>query len=159
MLKDENDVAGSAGLRPEIDQCRPDRYDHHGSLLVQGLPLPHLARNAQSQAAYCAVTPVDASGRLADRAPLQALGWLAGRTLDIAYQDGAIAVTARRGGRWKITRQGYLLLPSSLRRSCGMAAGDRLLVVAYPDRGSLVAYTMGALELMVALYAAAPETR
>lgn len=157
MLTGENHVARSA--RSETDQCRPDRHGHYENLLSQGLPLPRLARNVQPQARCCAVTPVDSSGRLGDRAPLLSLGWLKGRTLDIACQDGAVAVTARRGGRWKVTRQGHLLLPSAIRRSCGIAVGDRLLVLAYLDRGSLMVYTMGALELMVALYTGEHEVR
>ncbi|WP_432049907.1 AbrB/MazE/SpoVT family DNA-binding domain-containing protein [Verrucosispora sp. NA02020] len=66
-------------------------------------------------------------------------------------------MTSRRGGRWKISRQGHLFLPSSVRRSCGIGPGDRLLILAYPDRSLLVAYTMGALELMVSRYVGEQE--
>ena len=40
-----------------------------------------------------------------------------------------------------------------------MAAGDRVLALAYPDRCSLVIFTMSALELMIERYAGEEELR
>lgn len=108
---------------------------------------------------YGVITPVDTSGRLADRAPLKALGWPAGRPIDISCDGSSVTVTECRDGRWKITQQGHLLLPASLRRSYGIAAGDRVLALAHPDRASLLVYTMRALDLMVALYESDQKAR
>ncbi|RBQ05728.1 hypothetical protein DQE82_25815 [Micromonospora sp. LHW51205] len=113
-------------------------------LIVQGVRLA---------AALCAVASVDVSGRLADRRPLQALGWFAGRAVEVVGRKDAFAVTARPDARTTIGGQGHLVLPSSVRRSCGIGPGHRLLVLAYPDRSLLVAYTMSALELMLSRYA------
>lgn len=152
VLHGEREVAGSAGDAPEGGQLRADRADYPGRLLARGLPLPHLVRSVKPQATICTVTSVDANGRLADRRPLQALGWFAGHAVDVTGRDTAITVTARRGGRWAISRQGHLVLPPSVRRSCGLGTGHRLLVLAYPNRGMLAAYTMSAVELMLSRY-------
>ncbi|MEV4666126.1 AbrB/MazE/SpoVT family DNA-binding domain-containing protein [Micromonospora echinofusca] len=151
VLHNERQVAGSSGRATGEDQLWVDRTGYP-SVAAQGLPLPSLTRAVRTQAALCAVTSVDASGRLADRRPLQALGWLAGRTVEVTGREMAITVTARRDGRWKISRQGHLVLPSSVRRSCGIGPGHRLLVLAYPDRSLLLAWTMGVLELLLSRY-------
>lgn len=152
MLREEGEVAGSAGEAPEGGQLRAVRYEQPDGLLARGLPLPDLARSVKPQATVCAVTSVDASGRLADRRPLQALGWCAGRAVDVTGRDTAITAAARRGGRCTISRSGHLVLPASVRRTCGIGPGHRLLVLAYPDRALLMTYTMSALELMVSRY-------
>ncbi|MCG5471369.1 hypothetical protein [Micromonospora cabrerizensis] len=151
MLHEQGEIAVSASKGPEDGQVGAGPYDHY-NLIARGLPLPRLARTLKPQAVHCAVTSVDVSGRLADRRPLQALGWFAGRPVDLVARDNVITVTARRGGRWTINRQGHLVLPSSVRRSCGVERGHRLLVLAYLDRSVLLVYTMSALELMVSRY-------
>lgn len=151
MLHEEGAIAGPASKALEDAQLRAGPHGHY-TQLARGLPLPRLARNLKPQAAHCAITSVDSGGRLADRRPLHALGWFAGRTLEIAGRQNAITVTAQRSGRWTISRQGFLVLPSSVRRSCGIDPGHRLLVMAYSDRSLLLVYTMGALELMASRY-------
>lgn len=119
---------------------------------AQGLPLPRLLRTPTSMGIYCSVTPVDVNGRLADRNPMRALGWRPNLPISLAWQEGIVIVKAREKATWKLTQHGYLLLPSSVRRSCGIGSADRVLVCANPTRGSLVVYTMGHLERMVGVY-------
>ncbi|MGY4684402.1 AbrB/MazE/SpoVT family DNA-binding domain-containing protein [Micromonospora aurantiaca (nom. illeg.)] len=152
MLREVGQAAESKVAAYGRDQVRAGRHGYPG-VVAQGLPLPSLTRGLKPQAALCAVTSLDLSGRLADRRPLQAVGWIAGRTVEVVGRNNVITVTARGGGQSTIGRQGHLVLPSSVRRSCGLGPGHRLLVLAYPDRSLLVAYTMSALELMLSRYA------
>jgi hypothetical protein len=117
-----------------------------------GLPLPRLMQITAPAEFYCTVTPVDVNGRLADRNPLRALGWEANLQVSVVCQRGVIVVEARDRGLSKLTQQGYLLLPSYVRRSCGMVAGDRVMALAYPDRGSLMIYTMGLLQRIIRIH-------
>ena len=55
-------------------------------------------------------------------------------------------------GRETVTGQGHLRLPADLRHALRLNSGDRLLVVAHPHQGLLVAYTMPALDAMVSSY-------
>lgn len=118
-----------------------------------GLPLPQFGQKLQSEMAIGAITPLDVNGRLADRAPLRALGWTAGDALTLKYRNGVVVVERQRGGQWRLTRQGHLLLPVPMRRRCLLAAGDRALVLAYPDCDSLLVLTMGVLEAIVTRHA------
>ncbi|MGC4903374.1 hypothetical protein ACLQ2Y_29105 [Micromonospora echinospora] len=146
------EVDHAAPLAESGDREAQLRVDRLG-LAPRGLPLPSLAQGVKPQAALCAVTSVDLNGRLADRRPVQALGWFPGRTVEVIGRNNAITVSARPGGQCTIGRQGHLVLPSPVRRSCGIGPGHRLLVLAYPDRSLMVAYTMSALELILSRYA------
>ncbi|MEU1813161.1 hypothetical protein [Micromonospora aurantiaca (nom. illeg.)] len=117
--------------------------------VAKGLPLPRLSKPPATTGIYCSVTPVDVNGRLADRKAMQALGWRPNLPISLAWQEGIVIVKASKKAAWKITQHGYLLLPSSVRRSCGIEPADRVLVCAYLTRESLVVYTMGFLESMV----------
>lgn len=46
-------------------------------------------------------------------------------------------------------------MPVAVRRWCAVRAGDRVLLVAAPDRGVLVVHTMAALDAMLGRYHAA----
>jgi AbrB family looped-hinge helix DNA binding protein len=41
---------------------------------------------------------------------------------------------------------GYITIPAALRRRCGLAAGDKVLLAALPDRGSLAAYSLAVVD-------------
>ena len=40
----------------------------------------------------------------------------------------------------------YITIPAALRRRCGLAAGDRVLLAALPDQDSLVAYSLAVVD-------------
>lgn len=52
-------------------------------------------------------------------------------------------------GGHAVNGQGHLRLPASVRRSCGLEAGDRVLLAADRDRATVVAYTMAAPDAMI----------
>ncbi|MET7402993.1 AbrB/MazE/SpoVT family DNA-binding domain-containing protein [Dactylosporangium sp. NPDC005572] len=124
-----------------------------GSVAVAGLPIATLTSRVDTvRSIFCVVTSVDVRGRLADRSPLGVLGWSPGQAVGIRTCIGSIVVAADAGGPYAITRQGHLRLPAPARRALRLAAGDRLLVVAHPDDGRLVAYTMATVHIMLATH-------
>jgi hypothetical protein len=101
---------------------------------------------------YYAVTTIDDRGRLADRSPLRILGWLPESSISINVLQGAVIVVTRSRGPGTITRQGHVRLPASVRHSCRLAPGARLLVAACPDHDLLAAYRTSTLEAMLLAY-------
>ena len=61
-------------------------------------------------------------------------------------------ISANRRGVFSVTGQGHLRLPATVRRRCGLAAGDRVLLAAEPAEGLVVVYPPAALDTMIARY-------
>jgi hypothetical protein len=116
---------------------------------ASGLPVARLALPGRSSSTYYSITAIDGRGRLADRSPMRKLQWPAGLPITVSVVSGSIIVVSRDGGREVITRQGHLRLPVHVRRTCRLAAGDRLLVLTSLYPRFLVVYTMSTLDAMV----------
>jgi hypothetical protein len=80
---------------------------------------------------------------------LSVLGWLPGTRVELREDRGLVMVTAADDGPVRVTDQGYLRLPVSLRRFCGLTAGDRVLLVADPSDELLLLYPPSVLDAMV----------
>jgi bifunctional DNA-binding transcriptional regulator/antitoxin component of YhaV-PrlF toxin-antitoxin module len=80
---------------------------------------------------------------------MRALGWAPGTRLDVRETGGLVLVTADRQGVFGLTRQGHLRLPVAVRRWCGLATGDRVLLAAEPGDGLLVVHPLAALDAMI----------
>jgi bifunctional DNA-binding transcriptional regulator/antitoxin component of YhaV-PrlF toxin-antitoxin module len=78
------------------------------------------------------------------------LGWQPGTRLDLREDQGLIVVRADARAAFRISGQGFLHLPSTLRRWCHLADGDRVLLVADPDATWLVIHPPAAVTAMVA---------
>jgi hypothetical protein len=118
------------------------------------LPIARLAAVRVEPFVY-GFAAVDCHGRVGDRTTVRALGWPPGTRLDIREQGGLILVTAGQRAVFKVTTQGYLGLPATVRRWCGLTSGDRVLLAADPARGLLVVHPPAALDVMIAQYHAA----
>ncbi|WP_344614184.1 AbrB/MazE/SpoVT family DNA-binding domain-containing protein [Dactylosporangium salmoneum] len=139
------DMLGVFAPAPSAEASRP--------VVIAGLPMATLTSKAETaRSIFCVVTSVDVRGRLADRSPLGVLGWSPGQAIAIRPGVGSVVVRADAAGPHAITSQGHLRLPASARRVLRLAAGDRLLVVASPEDGGLVAYTMSILQFMLATH-------
>jgi hypothetical protein len=114
-----------------------------------GLPLPPATSSPRGSTAHRAVAVMDVRGRLGDRSALRFLGWRSGHRITIAAVAGVVVVVSKSDGRHWVTRQGHLRLPAAIRHACHLAAGDRLLVLACPDPGILVACSPAAVDAMV----------
>ena len=111
---------------------------------------------------------IDASGRVADRVTIAALGWRGGDRVSIAalgWRGGdrltvtadAGVMIARRdpGGMVTVAARPYVVIPATLRRRCGLRAGDHVLLAASPDQDTLAAYSFAVVDQ--ALRAHAPD--
>jgi hypothetical protein len=115
------------------------------SLARGPLPLPSLPPGRTSTVVY-GLSAVDDRGRVADRVVMRALGWSAGRGLDIREADGVLTVFTAPDGAYQVTSQGHLRLPAVLRHRCGLVAGDRVLLAVDPSRSRLTIYPPTALD-------------
>jgi len=77
---------------------------------------------------------------------MRALGWHAGLRLAIAETGGVLTIHPEPHGAYQVTGQGHLRLPGPLRHRCGLAAGDRVLLAADPDRSRLAIYPPAVLD-------------
>ncbi len=133
-----------SALRPGGQSPRPP---------ARGLPIAQLISPTENGSTHYAMTTIDVWGRLSDRSSLRVLQWRPGLPLAMSVVHGAVVVVAsQHDGPPAITRQGHLRLPASVRHRCRLDGGHRILLVACPDRGLLVAYTMSALDAMVLAY-------
>jgi hypothetical protein len=125
-----------------------------------GRPLP-LARPVPVQAApedvVYGIGRIDASGRIADRAVISALGWSGGDRLTLTADAGV--VTARRdpGGMITLPARAYIAIPAPLRRRCGLRPGDRVLLAAAPSAGTLAAYSLAVVDQAIRAHGASPH--
>ena len=117
--------------------------------LVRGpLPLPPLIPRRRSTVVY-GLSAVDDRGRVTDRVIMRALGWPAELRLDIRETAGVLTVFADSEGVYQLTSQGQLRLPAALRHRCGLNAGDRVLLVADPQRSRLAVYPPAVLDILL----------
>ncbi|MFI5843912.1 hypothetical protein ACIA8K_29860 [Catenuloplanes sp. NPDC051500] len=117
-----------------------------------GLPLPQTPPAFVPPGAQYAVTVIGASGRLASRAPLAALGWLPRTPLSITIAHGAIVVEVDDDSAITISDRRYLHLPAAIRHQCHVHAGDRLLATAQVGSGLLLLYPEAVLDSVLLAY-------
>lgn len=117
-----------------------------GCIQVTGLPLAPLLVPVPPPSLYCALTPIDDRGRLANRSPIRAVGWPPGQSITISIVRQTVVVISQSNGTESITRQGHLRLPARVRHICRLTSGDRLFIAAAPACGILIGYTMPLLE-------------
>ncbi len=101
------------------------------------------------------VATMDNRGRLIDSVVQRALGWVAHVQLDIREHGGVILVRADRHGAFCVSNDGYLRLPPTVRRCCGLAPGDRVVLAANADANLLTVYPTAVLDALLASPAAA----
>jgi hypothetical protein len=130
---------------PALIPARQARETHS-----TGLPVARLMSARRVSSLCYALTRVDDRGRLADRSLLRDLRWGPGHPIELTVVPGpAVLVAPVTGGRHAINRQGHLRLPASIRHSCGLVPGDRLLMAADREQQIVVAYTIAALDAII----------
>ena len=92
---------------------------------------------------------VDDRGRVADNVIVRVLCWRAGTRLDIRVVGGVIVVAASDDGALSVTNNGHVRLPATVRRSCAVEPGDRVLLVAEPANGVLSVHPPAAMDTML----------
>ncbi|ADL47666.1 hypothetical protein Micau_4152 [Micromonospora aurantiaca ATCC 27029] len=112
------------------------------------LPLPTLAV-ARSRADVYGLVTLNSRGRIADQATMKVLDWAPGLRVSIRERHGLIVVSADEQGVFSVTKEGHLRLPAVVRQWCGLAAGDRVLIVAEPAYRRLVVHPPAKLDEMI----------
>ena len=138
---------GSAVRRPRSAAGRP-------------LPLAHPepVPPAPGDVVY-GIGRIDASGRIADRAVISALGWSGGDRLTLTADAGV--VTARRdpGGMITLPARAYIAIPAPLRRRCGLRPGDRVLLAAAPRHDTLTALSLAVVDQAIRAHGSFPHAQ
>ena len=94
---------------------------------------------------------IDASGRVADRATIAALGWRGGDRLTLTAEAGVMIARRDPGGMVTVPSRPHVVIPAALRRRCGLrgrrprAAGRRLVRPGHAGRVLLCAVVDQAL--------------
>jgi hypothetical protein len=89
---------------------------------------------------------IDASGRVADREVIGALGWQAGDHLTFTSAGGVVIARRDPHGMVTMPAKPYVMIPAALCRRCGLRAGDRVLLAAFPARDTLAAYPLAVVD-------------
>ena len=89
---------------------------------------------------------IDASGRVADRATIAALGWRGGDRLTVTAEAGVMIARRDPGGMVTVPARPYIVIPAALRSRCGLRAGDHVLLAASPGEDKLTAYSFAVVD-------------
>jgi bifunctional DNA-binding transcriptional regulator/antitoxin component of YhaV-PrlF toxin-antitoxin module len=101
---------------------------------------------------------IDASGRVADRAVTEALGWGSGDRLTVTATDGVVVARRDPHGMVTLPARAYLFIPAALRRRCGLRQGDMVLLAAFPGQDALAAYPLAVVDRALRAHAPFPGT-
>ena len=99
---------------------------------------------------------IDASGRIADRVTIAALGWRGGDRLTVAAAAGVLIARRDPGGMVTVPSRPYVVIPAALRRRCGLQTGDHALLAASPGQDTLAAYSFAVLDEALRAHATIP---
>jgi hypothetical protein len=118
--------------------------------LSDPLPLPPQPPEHAATAWRYSLVKIDASGRLASRALVEALGWSPATNLTLALWQGA-AVLIRRDPNGTATADCSLRVnvPVALRARCALRSGDPVLMAASPAHQILLIYTVPLLDQLL----------
>jgi bifunctional DNA-binding transcriptional regulator/antitoxin component of YhaV-PrlF toxin-antitoxin module len=110
-----------------------------------GRPMPLASPPDRPDAVY-GFGRVDASGRVADRVTITALGWQGGDRLTLTADGGVMIARRDPGGMITVPTRPYLVIPAALRRRCGLRAGDQVLLAALPGEDMLAAFSCAVVD-------------
>jgi hypothetical protein len=99
---------------------------------------------------------IDASGRVADRVTIAALGWRCGDRLTLTAEAGVMVARRDPGGIVTMPARPYVVIPAALRRRCGLRAGDHVLLAAVPREDLLAAYSFTVVDQAMRAHAPVP---
>ena len=99
---------------------------------------------------------IDASGRVADRVTIAALGWRGGDRLTVTAESGVMIARRDPGGMVTVPGRPYVVIPAALRRRCGLQAGDHVLLAASPGQDTLAAYPFAVVDRAMRALAPVP---
>ena len=120
-----------------------------------GRPLPLASPPGRPEVVY-GFGQIDASGRVADRATIAALGWRGGDRLTLTAEAGVMVARRDPGGVVTVPTRPYVVIPAALRSRCGLRAGDHVLLAASPGEDMLTAYSFAVVDQAMRAHALVP---
>ncbi|MGP0023192.1 MAG: hypothetical protein ACLPKE_07475 [Streptosporangiaceae bacterium] len=120
-----------------------------------GRPMPLASPPGRPDVVY-GFGRIDASGRVADRVTIAALGWRGGDRLTLTAEAGVMIARRDPGGMVTVPARPYVVIPAALRRRCGLWAGDHVLLAASPGQDTLAAYSFAVVDQALRAHAPAP---
>ena len=119
-----------------------------------GRPMPLASPPGRPDVVY-GFGRVDASGRVADRVTIAALGWRGGDRLTLTADAGVMIARRDPGGMVTVPGRAYVAIPAALRRRCGLRARDHVLLAAAPGQDTLAAYSFAVVDQALRAHAPA----
>jgi hypothetical protein len=98
------------------------------------------------------VAVVDRSGRVRDRVLITALGWSTGDRLHCEVHSTALVLTFSPDGQHSIDSRDQVFIPAGARAVFGIGAGDRVVLVAAPEVGTLLVHPSAVIQDVLAHY-------
>ena len=121
------------------------RSGHRKGRLRAAGPLPLASAPNRTDVIY-GFGRIDASGRVADRVIISALGWRGGDRLTLTAGSGVMVARRDPDGMVIVPARPYIVIPAAVRRRCGLRAGDRVLLAALPGEDALAAYSFAVVD-------------
>jgi hypothetical protein len=122
--------------------------------LARPIPAPSLPEHV-----VYGIGRIDASGRIADRTVISALGWRGGDRLTLTADAGVVTARLDPGGMITLPTRPYVAIPPELRRRCGLQPGYRVLLAAVPADDTLNAYSLAVMDQAIRAYGAFPHAQ
>jgi hypothetical protein len=146
----------SRPVAPVIPSARPAR--HREGTPGTGRPVSLASPPGRPEVVY-GFGRIDASGRVADRAAIAALGWRGGDRLTVTADGGVMIARRDPGGMVTVPSRAYVVIPAALRRRCRLRAGDHVLLAASPAQDLLAACSFAVVDQAMRAHAPVPEGR
>ena len=118
-------------------------------------PLPLPSPPGRPDAVY-GFGRIDASGRIADREIITALGWRTGDRLTLTAGAGVMVARRDPGGILTVPDRPCIVIPAAARSRCGLRTGDRVLLAAQPAQDTLTAYSFAVVDQALRAHAPFP---
>jgi bifunctional DNA-binding transcriptional regulator/antitoxin component of YhaV-PrlF toxin-antitoxin module len=100
---------------------------------------------------------IDASGRVADRAVISALGWRSGDRLTLTADAGVMVARRDPAGMVTVPDRPHIVIPAAVRHRCGLRTGDRVLLAALPAEDTLAAYSFAVVDQAIRAHGGFPR--
>jgi hypothetical protein len=127
-------------IAPVIPTARSARHRQGG--LRAAAPLPLASPPDRPDVVY-GFGRIDASGRVADRAIISALGWRGGDRLTLTVGAGVMVARRDPGGMVTMPARPYIVIPAAVRHRCGLRACG-LVPTGRPQRRPRVGHSADA---------------
>lgn len=116
------------------------------------LPMPDLHHLPRDGSMLYGIGCVDASGRVANHAIIEALGWRNDDKLEVIVIHRAIVIRQSSVGLFSVPQRPCIVIPATARHQCDIETGDHVLLAAAPEYGVVIVHTLSALDDMIAGY-------